>query len=92
MFKIYSNITVRARLGVLLRTIEALLPSQNKNLPQCMGSHRLPSLKEQRFERRGGYVCVLPNGYEVVRGTIVVITVDEYALKSAYSEEKMCWP
>ena len=33
-------------------------------------------------------MCVLPNGYKVVRGTIVVTTVDEYTLKSAYHTVK----
>ena len=36
------------------------------------------------------------NGYKVVRGTIAVITVDEYPSKSAYhivvGEERVCWP
>ena len=29
-------------------------------------------------------MCVLTNGYKVVRGTTVVTTVDQYSLKSAY--------
>ena len=29
-------------------------------------------------------MCILPNGYKVVRGTFEVTTVDEYILKSAY--------
>ena len=92
MLIIYSSITVQARLGVLLRTIKALLSSPNTHLPQC----RPPSLKEQRFEIEGRLCVSSQNGSKVARGTIVVTTVDEYTLKSTnhivVDDERVCWP
>ena len=90
MLVIYSSIATRARLGVLLRTSDhkQYYPPRTNTCCNARSSRRPPSLIEQRFERRGGYVWILPNGYKVVRSTIVVTTVDEYTLKSAYNTAK----
>ena len=79
VLEIYSSLTIRAGLGVLLPTSDhkQYYPPRT-NTPAMHELAKAASLKGQHFKRRGGYVCYLPNRYKGHMRYYCRPTVDEY--------------